>query len=87
MIQNTEDYLNEAMRQFNNEEYYKRVQKDLTADHEQQIHEFINEQVMNREFDSEVAEFLKPHKSRTPVFYVFQKFINLITLEDQLFLQ
>ena len=35
VIMDTTEYVKEAMRQLQNEEYYKKVEKDLTAEHEQ----------------------------------------------------
>ena len=43
VILNTGDYITEAMRQLNNEEYYKRVEEDLTSQHEQSINQCISD--------------------------------------------
>ena len=43
VILNTEDYITEAMRQLSNTEYYRKVAKDFTPDHENQINQCINE--------------------------------------------
>ena len=34
VIVNTKDFISEAIRQLSKEEYYKKVEKDLTLDHE-----------------------------------------------------
>ena len=43
MIFNTKDYITEAMRQLINEEYCKKVEKDLTPDYEQLINQSTDE--------------------------------------------
>ena len=43
VILNTGDYITEAMRQLNNEEYYKRVEEDLSLQHEQLINQLISD--------------------------------------------
>ena len=43
VILNTGNYITEAMLQLNNEEYYKRVEEDLTSQHEQLINQFISD--------------------------------------------
>ena len=45
VVMNTTDYLKEAMRQLQNEDYYKKTKKDLTSDHEQPINQYIGQLV------------------------------------------
>ena len=47
VILNTGDYITEAMRQLNNEEYFKRVEEDLTSQHEQLINQCISDLINN----------------------------------------
>lgn len=51
MVLNTNEYISEAMRQHDNEEYYKTLQKELTSDHEYLISQCINELINNRDLD------------------------------------
>ena len=47
VILNTGDYITEAMRQLNNEEYYKRVEEDLSLQHEQLINQLISDLIID----------------------------------------
>ena len=73
VIMNSADYIEEAMRQLNNQEYYKLVDRDLTVEHEQHIIESISEHVKNKEIDEDIGALLKPANSRTPLFYMLPK--------------
>ena len=70
VILNTGDYITEAMRQLNNEEYYKRVEEDLTSQHEQLINQCISDLIYNCDLDMDTGQLLKPANSRTPIFYM-----------------
>ncbi|XP_068759726.1 uncharacterized protein [Montipora capricornis] len=73
VILNTNDYISEAIRQLNNEEYYKKVEKDLTSAHEQLINQCIDKLINNRDLDKRTGQLLRPTNSRTPVFYLLPK--------------
>ena len=73
MIVNTKDFITEAMRQLSNEEYYKKVEKDLTPDHEQLINQCIDELISNGDLERGAGQLLKPTNSRTPIFYMLPK--------------
>ena len=61
------------MRQLSNEEYYKKVEKDLTPDHEQLIDLFIDELISNGDLERGTGQLLQPTNSRTPIFYMLPK--------------
>ena len=73
VILNTEDYITEAMRQLRNTEYYRKVAKDFTPDHENQINQCINELVDNGDLKEDIGKLLKATDSRTPIFYMLPK--------------
>ena len=73
VILNTGDYITEAMRQLNNEEYYKRVEEDLTSLHEQLINQCISDLINNGNLDMDTGQLLRPANSRTPIFYMLPK--------------
>ena len=73
VILNAIDYVEEAKRQLDNEIYYKKVESDLTSEHEQLINQCLDTYKNNRELEQEIAKLLKPVKSRTPIFYMLPK--------------
>ena len=73
VIMNTEDYVKEAKRQLDNEVYYKRVERDLTSEHERLISQCVDTLLDDGELEEEVAKLLRPAQSRTPVFYMLPK--------------
>ena len=70
IILNTGDYITEAMRQLSNEEYYKRVEEDLTSQHEQLINQLISDLINDGDLDMDTGQLLRPANSRTPIFYM-----------------
>ena len=73
VIMNAKDYVKEAKRQLDNEEYYKRVGRDLTLEHEQLINQCLDTLMDDGELEEEVAKLLRPAQSRTPIFYMLPK--------------
>ena len=73
VILNTGDYITKAMRQLDNEEYYKRVEEDLTSEHEQLINQCISHLINNGDLDMDTGQLLRPANSRTPIFYMLPK--------------
>lgn len=68
VILNTGDYITEAMRQLNKEEYYKKVEEDLTSQHKQLINQCISDLIKNGDLDMDMGQRLRPANSRTPIF-------------------
>ena len=73
VILNTVDYITEAMRQLNNEEYYRRVEEDLTLQHEQSINQSISDLINNGDLYMDTGQLLRPENSRTPIFHMLPK--------------
>ena len=73
IILNTGDYITEGMRQLSNEEYYKRVEEDLTSQHEQLINQLISDLINDGDLDMDTGQLLRPANSRTPIFYMLPK--------------
>ena len=70
VILNTGNYITKAMRQLNNEEYYKRGEEDLTSQHEQLINQCVSDLINNGDLDMDTGQLLRPGNSRTPIFYM-----------------
>ena len=73
VIQNTSDYITEAMRQLSNEEYYRKVEYDLTSEHEQLINQCINNMIDNGDLEEDIGQLLRSTDARTPIFYMLPK--------------
>ena len=73
VILNTGDYIMEVTQQLNNEEYYKRVEEDLTSQHEQLINQCISNMINNGDLDMDTGQLLRPANSRTAIFYMLPK--------------
>ena len=73
VIQNTSDYITEAMRQLSNEEYYKKVEYYLTSEHEQLINQCINNMIDNGDLEEDIGQLLRSTDTRTPIFYMLPK--------------
>ncbi|KAK2552411.1 hypothetical protein P5673_026493 [Acropora cervicornis] len=69
VILNTENYITEAIRQLSNTEYYRKVAKDYTPDHENQIKQCINKLVDN----GDLGKLPKATDSRAQIFYMLPK--------------
>lgn len=61
------------MRQHDNEEYYKTLEKELASDHEHLISQCINELINNRDLDKWTGQLLRPTNLRAPIFYFVPK--------------
>ena len=70
---NSEDYLKEGSRQLNDTNYYQKLNKDPTEDHEKLINNTIDDLVSENAVNEETASLLLPNKSRTPRFYMLPK--------------
>ena len=70
---NSEDYLKEGLRQLNDTNYYQKLNKDPTEDHEKLINNTIDDLVSENAINEETASLLRPNKSRTPKFYMLRK--------------
>ena len=62
VILNAIDYVEEAKRQLDNEIHYKKIESDLTSEHEQLINQCIDTYKNNGELEEEIAKLLKPVK-------------------------
>ena len=74
VILNSEDYVAEALRQLDNTEYYKKVDRDFSKEHEKNIDECITTLAINGNIERDISKLLRPVNSRTPVFTCSQKF-------------
>ena len=73
VILNSEDYVAEALHQLDNTEYYKKVDRDYTKEHEKNIDECITTLVIKGDINKDISKLLRPVNSRTPVFYILPK--------------
>ena len=67
------DYVDEANRQLQDTQYYRKLNYDPTEDHANIIRNTLEEFKKNNELDEDIAEGLKPLKPRTPRFYLLPK--------------
>ena len=72
------------MRQLNNEEYYKRVEEDLSLQHEQLINQLISDLINDGDLDMARANFKDQLTQEHQFFTCFPKFTNPIILDDLL---
>ena len=67
------DYVDEANRQLQDTQYYRKLNYDPTEDHANIIRNTLEEFKKNNELDEDIAEGLKPLEPRTPRFYLLPK--------------
>ena len=67
------DYFEEGMRQLNDRNYYQKLDKNPTVDHEKLVNNTIDDLVSENAIDEDTASLLCPSKSRTPKFYMLPK--------------
>ena len=73
MIMDSKDYFEEGMRQLNDRNYYQKLDKNPTVDHEKLVNNTIDDLVSENAIDEDKASLLRPSKSRTPKFYMLPK--------------
>ena len=61
------------MRQLSNAEYYRKVEKDFTPDHENQLKQCINKLIDNGDLEEGIRKLLKATDSRPQFFYMLPK--------------
>ena len=61
------------MRQLNDRNYYQKLDKNPTVDHEKLVNNTINDLLSENAIDEDTASLLRPSKSRIPKFYMLQK--------------
>ena len=73
MIMDSKDYFEEGMRQLNDRNYYQKLEKNPTEDHEKLVNNTSDDLVSENAIDEDTASLLHPSKSRTPKFYMLPK--------------
>ena len=73
VILSSEDYVAEPLGQLDNTEYYKKVDRDFTKEHEKNIDECITTLAIKGNIERDISKLLRPVNSRTPVFYMLPK--------------
>ena len=73
VIMDVKDYVDEANRQLQDTQYYRKLNYDPTGDHANIIRNTLEEFKKNNELDEDIAEGLKPLEPRTPRFYLLPK--------------
>lgn len=73
VIQDTKDYVEEANRQLNDTNFYKRCERDLTESHCKQINNTINNLQAANMITEKTANMLKTKNAKTPKFYTLPK--------------
>lgn len=73
VIQDLESYVAEGYRQLNDDKFYTKLDSDLTAQHEMQVNNLIDQLHSQGEINEELSELLKQSQSRTPILYFLPK--------------
>jgi len=73
VIQNKEDYIQEGLRQLNDQNYYIEVNTDLTTEHNSHIHHLIETLEDEGEIHPKCAQYLRNEQPRTPQLYLLPK--------------
>ena len=73
MVLNKNDYINEGLRQLNDQNFYRKISRDLTSKTTTEIQKFL-QFIKERKLlsDSHIA-FLNTKNPRTPIFYMLPK--------------
>ena len=73
VIQDVQKYKDEALRQLNNEQFYKKLKHDKTEEHAKKISAVLKQLGNRNEIPKEMVKDLNVKKPRTPVFYTQPK--------------
>ena len=83
VIVDVADYVQEANRQLDNKEFYKKTTTDTTEINQIKVNGTINELKSSHLFNENVADDLLRLKAKKPQFKCFPKFTKRETLVDQ----
>jgi hypothetical protein len=72
-VMDRDQYLAEGYKQLSNENYYKKMDTDLTPKHGKMINDFIDNMLTNGEIDISVYNYLVQKEYRTPNLYLLPK--------------
>ena len=73
VVMNTKDYIKEAERQLNDENFYVKIPRDLTTDHEEQVRTYVNNLETQGHISDKLSETLTKFQARTARFYLLPK--------------
>jgi hypothetical protein len=73
VVQDRTDYLAEGYKQLSNKKYYQKMDRDLTADHAEQVNQFIDQMLTDGEIEVSVYNYLVSKEYRTPNLYLLPK--------------
>ncbi|XP_066925555.1 uncharacterized protein [Clytia hemisphaerica] len=73
VIQDVADYINEALRQLNDQTFYKECDQDLTPKHNKKIQDIIESLRKSKLLDDKTTEMLTETQPKTPKFYTTPK--------------
>ena len=73
VVMSLEDYLTKVMCHLNNENFYEKLQYDLTEQFSEDITSLLADMLSRRVIDKPSFEFLRPRDARTSRFYVLPK--------------
>ena len=73
VIQDVDDYIQEANRQLGNNEFYRQVDHDLTKEHTNIVNETIKRFAAEKLISERAAKALKVTDAKTPKFYTLPK--------------
>ena len=73
VVLDSKDYLEEGLRQLNDQMYYEKLDHNPMKEHEEIVTKTIERLVEEDEISEETAAKLIPSNSRTPAFYLLPK--------------
>ena len=73
VIMNRDDYIKEGETQLRDTKFYKKVDRDLTHEHNRKVTDAINEMLKRGEIHPQTAEYLINESPRTAVLYLLPK--------------
>jgi hypothetical protein len=73
VIQNTDDYITEGIRQLSNDKFYKEVPTDLTESHYEQVRDIVDSMFRQNQITVKTYDYLISGGKRTAIFYMLPK--------------
>ncbi len=73
VIMNTDDYIKEGHRQLSDSKFYKKVDRDLSEEHNAKVEELVNDIHNRNEISYDTAVYLVHNQPRTAQFYLLPK--------------
>ncbi len=73
VVQSTEQYLKECLRQLSDRKFYTPESRDFTLEHNNKVHNLVDDIHSNGSISDKCADYLKIINPRVPAFYTLPK--------------